>query len=68
VPSALRETVQAFEMGNIVPLSVEALTDSLNQIIHNKQLDYSNAWEAYIKYASWDNHVAIVLNKLNKGN
>jgi glycosyltransferase involved in cell wall biosynthesis len=66
VPSALRETVKTFGLGSIVPLSLAALVSELNMMGKEERAGYEKAWMNYMNYASWDNHVQIVLDALKQ--
>ena len=63
--SGLTKVVQHYALGEVVVLNRNAFVDSVNKIIFTestkKQLD---AWDAYLNYASWDNHVRIVIQQM----
>jgi glycosyltransferase involved in cell wall biosynthesis len=60
VPCALREVVSRFGMGKIVGFNDNALIASINSLTKTAT-ETENNWNAYIDYASWDNHVDVVL-------
>jgi hypothetical protein len=62
VPSALRETVNKFFIGKVVKLEDSAFAQSLNELINTVDLKVvDGAWNKYLEYASWHNHVAIAV-------
>ncbi len=62
-PSALRETVKQFGIGKIVPLAQTALLEALANVAGSRTDDVRQAWEQYMRYASWENHAAIAVEQ-----
>ena len=62
-PSALQKTVEDFSLGQIIPLTTQALVNAVNDTRENSR-QYHAGWERYIKYASWESHADISLSIL----
>lgn len=65
VPCALREVVYRFGMGKIVGFNNNDLVTAIDLLCEGES-KFDNNWNTYINYASWENHVNIVLNELCK--
>jgi len=64
--SALTEVVDTFHLGAIIPIDKNAFVDSVNTIIFKDTTDEQLiAWDRYLEYASWNNHVRIVIEQVN---
>ncbi|MBC7451304.1 MAG: glycosyltransferase [Cytophagales bacterium] len=65
-PSALREIVLSFGIGKVAALTnnafVEAIQSSYSEAGNGKE----DQWQSYMDYASWSNHVNIVLSSIGK--
>ena len=64
VPSALREVVSRFAIGSIVGSEKPDLLKGIQHTLANNACEMENAWNEYIQYASWDNHVNIALTAI----
>ena len=67
--SALTEVVRKFKLGTIVPINKKYFTDAVAHALLEEPADKSiRAWQSYLDYASWDNQVRIVIEKVNELN
>jgi glycosyltransferase involved in cell wall biosynthesis len=63
--SGLTEVVRKFNLGEIVPINKRAFIDSVNRIlVAQMSNEQRQSWEQYLIYASWDNHVRIVIEQV----
>lgn len=67
VPCALREVVGRFKIGEIVGFEKGDLVTSVNNLMKTGAGNDNN-WNAYLTYASWDNHVDTVIKELKQTN
>jgi len=64
--SALTKVVERFHLGKIIPIDKSAFIDSVNNIIFKDTTEEQLlAWDHYLTYASWENHVRIVIEQLH---
>jgi glycosyltransferase involved in cell wall biosynthesis len=64
--SSLAQTTRKFEIGLLVkPDSIQCLEDGMKKIIELKNTTNPN-WDKYLKFASWSNHVQIVIDALKE--
>ena len=60
--SSLTRVMERFKLGFLVnPDDLDDLVDQLSEMLSR---DSSGNWDNYLKYASWENHVNIVINNL----
>lgn len=66
VPNALSSVVRHFSLAPLVkPDDQHAFTAAVTDLLMQEDVTYLKGWEAYLDYASWNNHVAVVLDILN---
>jgi glycosyltransferase involved in cell wall biosynthesis len=60
-PSSLASIIRKFGVGELVePGSVSSLVKALSKL-QSEELEMRQHWEAYLQYASWENHVSKAL-------
>ena len=66
-PSALTKIVQYYTLGNVVPLDIASFVGAINNIFFSDmQNEQILSWNRYLEYASWNNHVRIVIELVGK--
>lgn len=60
-PSGLKEIVRTFNIGTIVPEGESYFVSAIQASFMKNSEEQAFDWNVYIDYASWDNHVRIVL-------
>lgn len=64
-PSALTKIVQHYKLGDVVALDKASFICAVNNIIFSDMSFKQNiSWDRYLDYASWDNHVRIVIEEV----
>jgi len=64
--SALTEVIRKFKLGEIVPINKTEFINSVNRTIGVDMTNgHRQSWENYLEYASWNNHVRIVIDEVN---
>ena len=64
--SALTKVVQQFNLGDVVPIDKKALIDAVTNTIFTDITEQQlHQWNSYLEYASWENHVRIVIENVN---
>ncbi|WP_291275032.1 glycosyltransferase [Flavobacterium sp.] len=65
--SALTNVVRKFALAEIIPVNKKEFIDSVSRALYaDVSTDQLEAWEHYLEYASWHNHVRIVVEHVHE--
>jgi glycosyltransferase involved in cell wall biosynthesis len=64
--SGLTKIVNRFNLGEVVSIEKNAFVDAVNKtILAEDSMQQQSSWDRYLDYASWNNHVRVVIEHIH---